>query len=210
MYGHRSLHKINKLTCTSAEVLDCGDAEIYLIETPKCKSLDELRRREGQIIEETDCVNKIIAGRSPRCEHDRPRNICKECGGSSICEHERIRYQCKDCGGSGICEHNKKRSLCVECKGSQICEHNRQKYQCKDCGGSEICEHNVCRAGCQKCGGSQAQKYICECGVEIRKDSRARHLKTKKHLDGLPKVKIAEIPGGELVITNVGDVPGTV
>ena len=69
------------------------------------------------------------------CIHDKPRSLCKECGGSSLCRHGRLRPECKECGGSGICEHNRRRSQCKECGGSQICEHGRQRYQCLPCGG---------------------------------------------------------------------------
>ena len=93
-----------------------------------------------------------------KCEHNRRRDKCKDCGGSQICEHNRQKSLCKDCGGSAICEHNRQKSLCKDCGGSAICEHNRQKSRCKDCGGSAICEHNREKSKCKDCGGSQ----ICE------------------------------------------------
>ena len=42
-----------------------------------------------------------------KCEHNRIKKDCKECGGSGICEHNRRKRNCKDCGGSGICVHNR-------------------------------------------------------------------------------------------------------
>ena len=93
-----------------------------------------------------------------KCEHNRQKSQCKDCGSSNICEHNRIKSQCKDCGGSNICEHNKQKSICRECGGSQICKHNKLKSQCKDCGGSQICEHNKRRSRCCECGGGS----ICE------------------------------------------------
>jgi hypothetical protein len=83
---------------------------------------------------------KIVREKN-KCEHDKIRSRCKDCGGASICEHGKRRSQCKDCGGSSICEHGKRRSLCKDCGGSSICEHGKQRNQCKDCGGSSICEH---------------------------------------------------------------------
>ena len=68
-----------------------------------------------------------------KCEHNRQRSSCKDCGGSSICEHNRERSYCKECKGSSICEHNRIRNECKECKGSSICEHNRIRKDCKDC-----------------------------------------------------------------------------
>jgi hypothetical protein len=85
------------------------------------------------------------------CEHNKRKTICKECCGSSICEHKRIKYECKECCGSSICEHNKIKSKCKNCGGSGICEHNRRKYRCKDCSGSEICEHNRLKCQCKDC-----------------------------------------------------------
>ena len=38
-----------------------------------------------------------------RCEHQRQKSRCKDCGGSGICEHQRQRSSCKDCGGGIIC-----------------------------------------------------------------------------------------------------------
>ena len=68
-----------------------------------------------------------------KCEHNRQKSQCKECGGSQICEHNRIKSQCKECEGCQICEHNRQKSRCKDCGGSQICEHNRRKSRCQDC-----------------------------------------------------------------------------
>ena len=89
-----------------------------------------------------------------KCEHNRQKSQCKECGGASICEHNRRKSRCKECGGSDICEHNRRKSQCKECGGSDICEHNRIKSQCKECGGASICEHNRIKSQCKECGGS--------------------------------------------------------
>jgi DnaJ-class molecular chaperone len=35
-----------------------------------------------------------------KCEHNRQRSQCKDCGGAGICEHNRIRSRCKNCGGA--------------------------------------------------------------------------------------------------------------
>ena len=103
-------------------------------------------------------------GGSSICEHNRQKYSCKDCGGSSICEHNRIKHSCKDCGGSSICKHNRQKHSCKDCGGSAICEHNRMKYQCKDCGGSSICEHNRIKHSCKDCGGSA----ICEHKIQRR------------------------------------------
>ena len=40
--------------------------KIELIEYCKCETKDELLRREGQIIKDTDCVNRCVTGRTDR------------------------------------------------------------------------------------------------------------------------------------------------
>ena len=69
-----------------------------------------------------------------KCEHNHCRNICKNCGGTSICQHNRRRSACKNCGGASICQHNRRRSACKNCGGASICQHNRQRSRCTDRG----------------------------------------------------------------------------
>ena len=68
-----------------------------------------------------------------RCQHDRKRSWCKDCGGAEICQHDWIRWQCKDCGGASICQHDKRRSQCKDCGGASICQHDKQRSQCAEC-----------------------------------------------------------------------------
>lgn len=123
-----------------------------------------------------------------RCEHNKQKNKCKECGGSAICEHRIERSSCKKCKGGSICIHNRARSRCRECGGGSFCEHNRARYKCPECNGAGICEHmkqkhacRICypaafcehdrkRDQCRECGGSafcvhNIRKTHCEqCG----------------------------------------------
>ena len=50
--------------CSSQQVLDEPDCDIYLVEAYPCNNKDELRAREGYYIHNFECVNKNIAGRS--------------------------------------------------------------------------------------------------------------------------------------------------
>ena len=68
--------------------------------------------------------------RDKKCPHDRRRNTCRDCGGTSICEHNRMRGQCRDCGGTSICEHGRRRHQCRDCGGTSLCEHGRQRSRC--------------------------------------------------------------------------------
>ena len=57
----------NKLFVSSYDLFNeygIENCKIELIEYFKCGSLQELRKREGEHIKNTDCVNKIVAGRT--------------------------------------------------------------------------------------------------------------------------------------------------
>jgi hypothetical protein len=115
-------------------------------------------------------------GKDLRCDHNRERRYCKECGGSQICQHNRVRAQCKDCGGSAICEHKRQRATCKDCGGSQICEHGRVRYQCRHCGGTGMCQHGKMRSSCADCDGTST----CEHG---KRKSRCRICKPNPVVD---------------------------
>ena len=51
---------------TSFEIIQHQDNYIELMENYPCHSSDELRRREGEIIRATECINKNVAGRTPK------------------------------------------------------------------------------------------------------------------------------------------------
>ncbi len=51
-----------------------------------------------------------------KCPHDKPREQCRECGGSSYCKHDKRRAMCKECGSSSLCQHVKQRYNCAECQ----------------------------------------------------------------------------------------------
>ena len=104
---------------------------------------------------------ELIVKKGPKkCEHNRQKSLCKECGGSSICIHGRQKSTCKECGGISVCEHGRQKSTCKECGGISVCEHGRQKSTCKECGGISVCEHGRQKSTCKECKGSS----ICEHG----------------------------------------------
>lgn len=69
MAQHRSILKrflrlgVNPIT--SRHILQHGDAYIELLENFPCNTKDELHKREGYHIRNSNCVNKYIPGRTP-------------------------------------------------------------------------------------------------------------------------------------------------
>lgn len=105
-----------------------------------------------------------------KCEHNKRKSVCKDCGGGSLCKHDKEKSHCKECGGSTFCKHDKRKSTCHECNGSSFCKHEIRKSRCKECGGSELCKHNKQKSQCKECGGNRfcehnKFKSIChDCG----------------------------------------------
>ena len=122
----------------------CSVCKCYFIPTIKSsglpyKSCEKCRNRDR-----TKKENK-------KCEHDKRKDTCRECGGSSICEHNKFKSICRECGGGSICEHNRCRSKCKECGGGSICIHSRERTKCRECGGGSICIHSRVRSSCKEC-----------------------------------------------------------
>ena len=88
-----------------------------------------------------------------KCEHNREKRLCRECGGWALCEHNRRKSYCKECGGAAICMHSRQRSKCKDCGPPQkYCEHGRLKTSsCKKCREASMCQHRVKRARCSDC-----------------------------------------------------------
>ena len=130
-----------------------------LVQCSNCKKekeQNEFRFYKGSYTKNCNvCLNH---GNKNKCEHNRRKDRCKDCGGIGICEHNRRKDQCKDCNGSQICEHKSRKNICKKCKGKSICEHNRVKIFCKVCDGSQICQHKKIRSRCKECKGGS----ICE------------------------------------------------
>ena len=102
----------------------------------RCKmnlTLDKFnKKRDDTYMKQCIECNEKVA-KYKKCEHNKIKSKCKDCGGSELCEHNKRKYTCKDCGGSGVCEHNKLKRVCKDCGGSSICEHDKQRSNCRLC-----------------------------------------------------------------------------
>jgi hypothetical protein len=102
-----------------------------------------------------------------KCDHNKLKKYCSECGGSCLCIHNLRKYRCKECNGSELCQHNKSKYRCKECGGSDICKHNKLKKYCDECDGTGLCIHKIRRSRCNECGGCdlcqhRKQKHLCK------------------------------------------------
>jgi len=86
----------------SYDILECGDAYIELVENYPCADRNELNRREGIVIRETDnCCNRIIAGRTRseyRVDNAEKINAKNKKYYAANAARMKTKYQCP-CGG---------------------------------------------------------------------------------------------------------------
>jgi len=67
-----------------------------------------------------------------KCEHDKQRNRCKDCGGASICEHNKIRSQCRDCNLSLYLVHLQRGQI-NRCFKSSTLDKNKHSIEYLGC-----------------------------------------------------------------------------
>ena len=143
---HKSAYKqfLNgkKIYYSSFKILELEDAYIELLENYPCNSKDELCKKEGEYIRNTDkCVNKQITGRTK-----------KEWGKDNI---EKLREQ---------------RNRWYKDNRDKTLERQKKRYEDNK---DKIEKHSK-------------QPYICiTCNTTMRKGSKYKHEKTKKHINNL-------------------------
>ena len=126
LYAHKSMARkhITQRVYEALNTVGRENCRIILIESYPCSNKQELIAREQYFI---DLLKP---------------SLNKNASSGQKCVHNRRRDQCVECKGSSICEHGRQRAKCVECKGSQICQHDKRKSHCKICNpkNCEICD----------------------------------------------------------------------
>jgi len=178
---------------TSIELLKYDDYYIELIENYPCNSKNELDRREGQLIRETNnCVNKVIPARTDAEYYQDNKEQINEYQKQWYEKNkEQIKEKCKkyrEENKEQICERNK---LYRENNKEQISEYQKQYREIND---TQIQEQKkqYYTDNKEQCLEKQKQYYEnskeklnkkceCECGSIFNFQGKARHLKTEKH-----------------------------
>jgi hypothetical protein len=158
MSGHRSAYKsfskgLNKLVSSGVLFEEFGleNCKIELIENYPCETKDELHRREGYYIQNTDCVNKLVAGRK------KPEWI------EANKEHLKT-YKA---------QHHQKNKEKYNKKSSENYYNNKAHYLQIQ---KEYNEKNQ-----EVVDARRKASHICDCGATYTYTHKTRHLKTLKH-----------------------------
>ena len=139
------------------------NCKIELIELLPCESSMELRKREGHYIKNTECVNKIIAGRSVVEYEEEEKETRRERGKQSKKKQywerpeyfkEKVRFY-----NESHKEEQKKRDKAHYEKNKQVI----------------LQKQSIVR--------------MCECGSEFTHNHKARHCRTQKHQNYLKQLE---------------------
>ena len=162
MERHRKLHKryletgkVDTRCRLIFEEFGVENCKIELLENYPCMTKEELLRKEGEYIQNTDCVNRYVAGRTPQEYRHHYQERYKQ--------QQKERYE------------NNKEKIKQQVKENQqkhkeeIRERQQQHYQ----------EHK------EEITAKRSKPYHCVCGSTIWTSMKARHFKTKKHQDWL-------------------------
>ena len=143
-----------------------ANCKIELIEHFPCNTKDELRKREGYYIKETDCVNKQIAGRTK----EEYREDFKDYLTDKIKEWNEIN---KDYRREYEKSYKNKRKEHIQ---EYLRDYNeKNKEQIKELKKNNYLKHRE----------ELNTKVVCECGASVAKQCLKRHYKTKKHQDSI-------------------------
>ena len=184
MARHRNCYKAcksgkkGKTTCFDLfEEYGVENCYIELVECCNCDTKEALRKQEGEYIKNTDCVNKIIAGRTVKeYREDNKGSISKNAKIYKE-EHEERLFNYRQDNAEYFNQKNKERYIAHR---ESINERHRQRYaenkESISAKHKEHYQHNK-----EKVLANQAQKMECPCGSIHRKGDKAKHEKSQKH-----------------------------
>ena len=112
---------------SSYEVIEKGNYQIILVENYPCNSREELKARERFYIENNNCVNKCIPGRTYKeyCEENRKRLIeykkeWYESHREIISQEKKEKIRCDICDSEIVKYGINRHKLSLKCQNSSI------------------------------------------------------------------------------------------
>jgi hypothetical protein len=148
----------------SSDIIELGEYSIVLVEQYACDTKDQLHARERFFIENNECINKVIPGRTAR----EYRGAHKE----SAKEYRNIHK-----------EYAKEQSKIYRNIHKEYIKEQARIYS--DTHKEYIKEKNKIYYDTHKehMNARQSEKFICKCGGKYTHGHKSRHLTAKKHLD---------------------------
>ena len=192
MVGHRGHYqryiKTGKKHITSYEIIKHGDAFIELLEDYPCDNRNQLERREGELIRENDCVNKVIAGRTITEWRQENREKLNKYGvewykanPEKVKQHRDKHYQANR---EKINQKNKEYDKLNPEKKKQMDKNyyqaNRERIIKRQKEYNNLNYEKI------------KETFTCECGTSYVQKNKTRHSLSKKHKEYIEFMSLTE------------------
>ena len=179
--GHKDDAKIDTRNCASKQIILNGNYSYSMVEPYPCNSKQELRTRERYWIENYDCVNKNVPGRTSQEYYQDNKEIMNLKDRAYYhANKEKIALQSK-----AYYEENKE---AVSKKNIDIYNNNKEEILKRN---NEYRLNNIEKINKQRkkyyyenkeqLKKKKATKIVCECGSHICRGDIAVHRRTAKH-----------------------------
>ena len=175
MAKHRNAYRryrnndAKRTTCFDIfEEFGMENCKAELIESYPCASKEELNAREGYYIRNTECVNKLIAGRKWKEYYDDTRELKLDYAKKYREQNaDKVKAREKAYRESHKHEKAERDKSYRERKKEKIAEHRKQYYQQNQ----------------EKLKAYHRQRTQCDCGGHFTITHKNRHYDTQKHKD---------------------------
>ena len=177
MNGHRN--KVSK--CLSKPIIERGDYHYGLVEDYKCDNLEQLLMRERYYIDNNDCVNKVVPGRTHKEWYEtnkdkiiKQQKVYEEENKDKIIERNKVYNEANKDKISeqkkGYYEANKDK---ISERNKVYNEANKDKISERQRVYSQVNKDKITEY--------RKQRVVCECGCEIVRRCLSKHRKSKVH-----------------------------
>tara|TARA_R110000823_G_C15753823_1_gene482179 strand:+ start:115 stop:792 length:678 start_codon:yes stop_codon:yes gene_type:complete len=166
---------------SSFEVLKADDVVIILVEEFPCNTKHELYRKEGEYIKSSECVNKVVAGRTHKEYYEQNKE--------AIFANKHLYYeQNKEVINLQKKIYRELNQTAIKSQKKTYREQNKDDISAKK---KIYQEQNKDAISAKKkiyqeqnkdaISAKKKERFMCECGESVRKCSINRHIQTNKH-----------------------------
>jgi hypothetical protein len=191
--GHRAKYKRylidKKSNLASFEILKYPDYYIELLESFPCDNKNELHRREGELIRSMDCVNKIIAGRTPLEYRQDNKEHQKEYNQLNKLKIAEYRQEYNQLNKIKFSEYYQLNKIQIAENGKEyrqinklkIADHKKEYNQLNKI---KIAKHKkeYRQLNKIKIQERKTKKCICVCGGKYTQQHKSHHENTLRHI----------------------------
>ena len=164
---------------SSFKIIELGDSYIELLEEINCDNKNQLEKREGELIREhkANCVNRNIAGRTKKEYNIDNKDKAIQYNIDNRDKLIQYRIDNKD--------KIKQQSKQYRIDNKELISKQYKQFKLDNKESISIQSKQYYIDNKESIKAKASLPYLCECGLTIRTDSKAKHNKSAKHIKAL-------------------------